>query len=226
MKRKGGLILDKLKIYLAEDHLVVREGLKLLINSQPHMEVVGESSDGEKAWKDSLELKPDVIVMDVTMPGMNGIQATQLIKENSPGLKVLVLSVHEERAYLRELLEAGASGYVLKRSAAEELINAIHAVHAGGIFLDPSIAGKLLPPTREENTGQDRYKEGVLSQREDEVARLIAQGHSNKEIAAQLEISVKTVETYKYRVMEKLGLNNRADFIRLALRKGWLKEER
>lgn len=218
--------MDKLKIYLAEDHLVVREGLKLLINSQPHMEVVGESSDGEKAWKDSLELKPDVIVMDVTMPGMNGIQATQLIKENSPGLKVLVLSVHEERAYLRELLEAGASGYVLKRSAAEELINAIHAVHAGGIFLDPSIAGKLLPSTREENTGQDRYKEGVLSQREDEVARLIAQGHSNKEIAAQLEISVKTVETYKYRVMEKLGLNNRADFIRLALRKGWLKEER
>jgi DNA-binding NarL/FixJ family response regulator len=217
--------MDKLKIFLAEDHLVVREGLKLLINSQPNMEVVGEASDGEEALRESIQIEPDVVVMDVSMPGMNGIQATRLLKKNMPGLKVLVLSVHDERSYLRELLEAGASGYVLKRSASEELINAIHSVYSGGIFLDPSIAGKLLPQYMSEVVEHEKEVEEILSQREGEVARLISQGYSNKEIAARLEISPKTVETYKYRVMEKLGLRNRADFIRLALRRGWLQEE-
>jgi DNA-binding NarL/FixJ family response regulator len=217
--------LEKLKIYIAEDHLVVRDGIKLLINSQPDMQVVGEASDGDEAWKGAMQAKPDVVLMDISMPGKNGIVTTRMLQESDPSIKILILTVHEERAYLRELLEAGASGYILKRSASEELIKAIHTVFNGGIFVDPFIAGKLLPRDKNESIGQEQEVDEILSQREGEVARLISQGYSNKEIALQLEISVKTVETYKYRVMEKLGLRNRADFIRLALRSGWLQEE-
>jgi DNA-binding NarL/FixJ family response regulator len=216
--------VEKLRLYIAEDHLVVRDGIKMLINSQPDMEVVGEASDGEVAWKEAIQIKPDVLLMDISMPGWNGIQTTLMLQESMPDIKILILTVHEERAYLRELLEAGASGYILKRSASEELIKAIHSVFKGGIYVDPFIAGKLLPRDKKETVGQEQEVDEILSQREGEVARLISQGYSNKEIASQLEISVKTVETYKYRVMEKLGLRNRADFIRLALRSGWLQE--
>jgi two-component system, NarL family, response regulator NreC len=217
--------LDKLKIFLAEDHLIVREGLKLLINSQPDMVVVGEASNGEEACRDSIGCEPDVILMDISMPRMNGIQATRLIIKNNPNIKILALSVHEESEYLRVLLEAGASGYVLKRSATEELISAIYSVSKGGVYLDPSIAGKLVDHNAAANSDLEEIPDDILSPREGEVARLIAQGYSNKEVAAQLEISVKTVETYKSRVMAKLGLQNRPDFIRLALKRGWLTEE-
>ena len=158
------------------------------------------------------------------MPGMSGAQATERLKQECPQVKVLALTVHEDKGYLRQLLEAGAAGYVLKRAAAEELIHAIRTVAAGGVYLDPALAGKVVggfvrkPPAKGVAEGSE------LSDREAEVVRLIAAGHSNKEIAGRLDLSVKTVETYKARSLEKLGLHSRADLVRYALQRGWLQD--
>ncbi|RPI30000.1 MAG: DNA-binding response regulator [Chloroflexota bacterium] len=215
--------MHKIKVFLAEDHAVVREGLKLLVNSQPDMTVVGEAGDGRSAWQHAIETKAEVVVMDVTMPELNGVEATRLLRENAPTIKVLALTVHEDKGYLRKLLELGASGYVLKKAAADDLISAIRTVASGGMYLDPAMAGRVVSSMLENPNGTGPV-ESHLSQREAEVVKLIAQGYSNKEIALQLEISVKTVETYKYRVMEKLSLNSRADLVRYALQQGWLQE--
>lgn len=215
---------DKLRIFLAEDHSVVRHGLKLLINSQPDMEVVGEAGDGLSVLQQAADLKPDIVVMDVTMPEMNGAQATRQLKKSDPEIRVLALTVHEEKGYLRALLEAGASGYVLKRAAAEELIHAIHKVAEGGTYLDPSLADKVVSGFVNHSTSKDLILENELSERETEVLRLIANGYSTREIAAQLNISVKTVETYKSRAMEKLGLHSRSDIVRYAIQRDWLQE--
>ena len=212
----------KLRVYLADDHVVVREGLKALINAQPQMEVSGEAGDGRTACQEVQELQPDVVVMDVSMPKMNGAQATAQLKQACPSVKVLALTVHEDKGYLRLLLEAGASGYVLKRAAAEELIHAIRTVAAGGVYLDPALAGKVVGSFVRPPAGRGAPEGGDLSDREAEVVRLIAAGHSNKEIASRLGLSVKTVETYKARSMEKLGLDSRADLVRYALQRGWL----
>lgn len=215
-------MMAKLRVFLAEDHAVMREGLKLLVNTQPDMEVIGEAGDGRSAWQQTLELQPDVVVMDISMPEVSGAQAVRLLKESSPQVKVLALTVHEEKGYIRELLQSGVSGYVLKRAAADELIHAIRTVARGGRYLDPLLAdqviGGLVGPA--ETVRSER--ENTLSLREREVICLIAQGFSNKEIANQLEISIKTVETYKYRGMEKLGLNTRSDIVRYVMKKGWL----
>lgn len=216
--------MTKLRVFLADDHAVVREGLKALINAQPEMEVIGEADDGRGACRQIQQLRPDVVVMDVSMPDMNGAQATQELKRTWPNIKVLALTVHEDKGYLRQMLEAGAAGYVLKRAAAEELIHAIRIVAADGVYLDPTLAGKVVggfvgrPPRKGAAEG------GELSDRETKVVRLIAAGYSNKEIAAQLELSVKTVETYKARSMEKLGLHSRAELVRHALQRGWLQD--
>ncbi|MEX2121756.1 MAG: response regulator transcription factor [Pirellulales bacterium] len=212
----------KLRVYLADDHAVVRAGLKALIDSQPDMEVSGEAGDGRAACQHVQELQPDVVVMDISMPGVSGAQATAQLKETCPGVKVLALTVHEDTGYLRLLLEAGASGYVLKRAAAEELIHAIRTVAAGGVYLDPALAGKVVGSFVRAPVGKSVPKGGGLSDREAEVVRLIAAGYSNKEIANRLSLSVKTVETYKARSMEKLGLDSRADLVRYALQRGWL----
>ena len=217
--------MSKVRVLLADDHAVVREGLKALINVHPDMEVVGEAANGKAACDKTRELRPDVVVMDVSMPEVNGVEATREVRRKWPDVRVLALTVHEERSYLRDLIEAGASGYVLKRSAAEDLVHALRVVARGDMYLDPSVTvavlGKLARPhPREERQGAD------LSERESEVLRLIAKGHSNKEIAGRLKISVKTVETYKSRSMEKLGLKSRADIVRLAVQKGWLDEAR
>jgi DNA-binding NarL/FixJ family response regulator len=214
--------MAKLRVYLADDHAVVRAGLKALIDGQPDMEVRGEAGDGRTACQQVLELRPDVVVMDVSMPGLNGAQATAQLKETCPGVKVLALTVHEDKGYLRLLLEAGASGYVLKRAAAEELIHAIRMVAAGGVYLDPALAGKVVGSFVRAPAGKSVPAGGDLSDREAEVVRLIATGHSNKEIASRLCLSVKTVETYKARSMEKLGLDSRAGLVRYALQRGWL----
>ena len=217
--------MSKLRVFLADDHAVVREGLKALINGQAAMEVVGEAADGRTACARAKEIRPDVVVMDVSMPELNGVQATRELRSQCPDVKVLALTVHEERSYLRDLIEAGASGYVLKRSAAEDLVHAVLVVARGDVYLDPSVTaavvGKLARArTPTDGTGLD------LSDRETEVLQLIAQGHSNKEIAGRLKISVKTVETYKARSMEKLGLTGRADIVRFALQRGWLHDTR
>jgi DNA-binding NarL/FixJ family response regulator len=220
MGRRTAMV--KLRVYLADDHAVVRAGLKALINAEPEMEVSGEASDGRTACEQAQESQPDVVVMDVSMPEMNGAQATARLKQASPHVKVLALTVHEDKGYLRLLLEAGASGYVLKRAAAEELIHAIRTVAAGGVYLDPVLAGKVVGSFVRNPAGKGVSADGDLSEREAEVVRLIAAGHSNKEIARRLSLSVKTVETYKARSMEKLGLDSRADLVRYALQRGWL----
>ena len=214
--------MTKLRVFLADDHAVVREGLKALINAEAGMEVVGEAADGQTALDAATQLQPDVVVMDISMPGLSGAKATQRLKQACPRVKVLALTVHEDRGYLRQLLEAGASGYVLKRAAAEELVHAIRTVAGGGMYLDPSLAGKVVGSFVSKQGATDVSKGTGLSDREEEVVRLIAQGYSNKEIAARLSLSVKTVETYKARSMEKLGLRGRTDFVRYALQRGWL----
>lgn len=214
--------MEQIRVLIAEDHAVVREGLKMLVNAQADMEVVGEASSGQEALEKTFDLNPDVVLMDVTMPKLNGAQAARRLKAERPDVRVLALSVHEDKAYLRELLAAGALGYVLKRSAAEELINAIRVVASRGVYLDPALADKvvggfILGPAPERSP-----LENTLSQREGEVLRLIARGFSNKEIASRLVISIKTVETYKTRAMSKTGLQNRADIVRYAVEHGWL----
>ncbi len=214
--------MPKLRVFLADDHTVVREGLKALVNAQPGMEVSGEAADGRTACQLVQQLQPDVVVMDFSMPEMNGARATKELKRTCPHVKVLALTVHEEKGYLHQLLEAGVSGYVLKRAAAEELIHAIRTVAAGGIYLDPALAGQVVGGFVRHPAGTGVVGGGDLSERETEVLRLIAAGYSNKEIAAQLTLSAKTVETYKARSMEKLGLNSRAEIVRYALQCGWL----
>jgi DNA-binding NarL/FixJ family response regulator len=214
--------MTKLRVFLADDHAVVREGLKALVNAQPGMEVSGEAADGRSACRLIQELQPDLVVMDVSMPEMNGAQATAQLRNECPHVKVLALTVHEDKGYLRQLLEAGASGYVLKRAAAQELIHAIRTVAAGGIYLDPAVAGKVVGNFVRHPPGKGLPPGAELSERETEVLRLIAAGHSNKEIAGRLALSVKTVETYKARSMEKVGLHSRADVVRYALQLGWL----
>jgi two-component system, NarL family, response regulator NreC len=214
--------MEKLRLFLAEDHSVVREGLKLLINSQPDMEVIGEAGDGQEALDKIFELNPDLAVLDISMPGLNGIVITQRLRMSHPEMKILALSVHEDRGYLRELLEAGASGYVLKRAAADDLINAIHVASRGGVYIDLGLTSNTKPSLPLRPSRRRRRRENALSAREAEIVRLIAQGYRNKEIATQLELSVKTVETYKARAMEKLGIGNRAELVRYAVEHGWL----
>lgn len=216
--------MTKLRVFLADDHVVVREGLKVLVNAQADMEVTGEAGDGQDTCEQVPQLKPDVVVLDVSMPRMNGAEAAERLKRECPQVKVLALTVHEDKGYLRLLLEAGAAGYVLKRAAAEELIRAIRAVAAGGIYLDPALAGKVVGGFVRKPSSKPAAGGSELSDRETEVVRLVAAGHSNKEIAGQLDLSVKTVETYKARSLEKLGLHSRADLVRYALQRGWLKD--
>ena len=216
--------MAKLRVLLADDHNVVRAGLRALIDAQDDMEVVGEAADGEAACRLAAELVPDVAVLDVSMPVLGGARATDRIKREHPEVKVLALTVHEDRGYLQQLLQAGASGYVLKRAAADDLIHAIRAVSRGGAYLDPSLAGKVLGGLvgRAQHAGSSPAD--TLSDREEEVLRLIARGFTNREIAAQLDVSIKTVETHKSRAMEKLGLDSRAGIVSYAITRGWLAE--
>lgn len=213
--------MTMIRVVLADDHAVVRAGLKALIEGQPDMEVVGEASDGIEVLERVHQWEPDVVVMDLSMPRLNGVEATQQLLERRPGSRVVILSVHEDATYLRQMLEIGASGYVLKRSATESLIAAIRQVAGGAAYLDPAM-GDLLIHTMV--GGKDRVVgEAVsLSDRETAVLRMIALGYSNKEIAAQLDLSVKTVETYKARGMEKLGMSGRVQLVRYAAEHGWL----
>jgi two-component system, NarL family, response regulator NreC len=217
--------MEKLRIFLADDHMVVREGLKAMINAQPDMSVIGEAGDGQNAWQQAQECQPDVVIMDITMPNVNGVQATVQLKRACPNIKVLALSVHDDTSYLRQLLAAGATGYILKHTAAEDLIQAIQAIRmvaAGGVYLDPALASHVVAGYVRVPSKAGEHFGAELSEREAEVIQRIAHGHSNKEMASQLNLSVKTVETYRARAMEKLGLESRAALVRYALERGWL----
>jgi DNA-binding NarL/FixJ family response regulator len=216
-------VATPLRIVLADDHAIVRQGLRLLIDSQPEMRVVGEAADGEEVLAQTRTLMPDIVVMDISMPGMNGLLATRALKQAQPEVAIIVLTRHDEDTHLEELLRAGASGYVLKQSAPPELLQAIRAIAAGGIYLDPRVTGRVadgLLGGRPIESG--RLRATPISERESQVLRLVAVGHSNKEIADQLKISVKTVELHKMNAMRKLGLAGRVDVIRYGVLQGWL----
>jgi DNA-binding NarL/FixJ family response regulator len=216
--------MGKLRILLADDHQMIRDGLKGIINAQPDMEVIGEVSDGVNAWQKGIEYQPDVVIMDVTMPHMDGAKATERLKRECPEIKVLALTAHDDQGYVRRLIQAGASGYLLKVAAATELINAIRQVAAGGVYLDAMLANEVVGSYMRKQSLKGAVRCGTLTEREEEVLRLVARGYVNKEIASRLGISVKTVETHKSRSMEKLEFRNRADAVRYALQKGWLHE--
>ena len=209
-----------LRLLLVDDHTVVREGLRALLQADPRFDIVGEAADGVSAVAATAQLQPDVVLMDVSLPGLNGVVATQQLKRERPETLVVALTVHEEAGYLRSLLDAGAAGYVLKRSAASELVRAIEAVADGGNYIDPGMSSYLLGklPRHSPQAGPTP----VLSERETQVVQLVARGYSNKEVALKLDVSVKTVETYRYRAVDKLGLRSRADLVHYALERGWL----
>ena len=218
-------LLNKLRVLLADDHMVVREGLKTLINAQPDMQVLGEAQNGVEALKYAAELSPDVVVMDISMPEMNGVEATRRLRKEFPRIKIIALTIYEDTGYLRQLLKAGASGYVLKRAVVEELVHAVRTCAAGGSYIDPTLAGQAVSTYINRGSAASSQTQGELSDRETQVLRLTAWGCSNKEIGAKLNISVKTVETYKVRLMGKLDLRSRVDMVRYALRQGLLREE-
>jgi DNA-binding NarL/FixJ family response regulator len=218
----SGQSMTRIRILVADDHHLVLAGLKALVRNDPSIEVIGEAEDGPSALRLAIELKPDVIVLDLSMPGMNGVRVAQALRVQLPACHILVLSVHEDRAYLRRLLEIGVAGYVLKRSAPEELTGAVRAVAAGGTYLDPAIAGMVIGRGGQPGIVRRIDCSAELSARETEVLQLAAAGYTNKEVSMRLRIGVKTVETYKSRAMEKLGLDTRAELVRYAIVKGWL----
>jgi two-component system, NarL family, response regulator NreC len=219
--------MTKLRILLADDHGVLRDGLTLLINAQPDMQVVACARGGREAVQLAAQLAPQLVVLDVSMPDLGGAEAAEQIRGCCPGVRILALTRYTDLGYLRRLLDAGASGYVLKRTAGNALIDAIRVVAEGGSYIDPTLAANLVARmTRTAGVGSGmpgRY--GVLTEREMQVMRLIAWGQSNKEIAAQLGLSVKTVESYKATALDKLQLRSRTDILRYALANNWLSED-
>lgn len=210
-----------LRVFIADDHPVVLAGIRSLLSGDPEVEIAGEARDGITALQMAIELKPAIMVLDLSMPGLNGVDVARQLLAQQPECKVVVLTVHEDRSYLRKLMEVGAAGYVLKRSVAEDLLRAIYAVAAGGIYLDPAVAGQAIDRTP--NWPSEPAAGGAeLSEREVEVLRLTAVGHSNKAIATLLQISVKSIETYKARAMDKLGFHSRVELVGYAVEKRWL----
>lgn len=208
------------RVLLVDDHAIVREGIRALLAGNLRFEVVGEAGDGSSALAAVDRLQPDVVILDLSAPGLNGTQVTRALRLSHPAVKLLALSTHEERGYVRSLLDAGGAGYVLKRSALSEILNALDVVSTGGTYLDSSLTEPLdlkLAARRHDGDGHL-----PLSARERQVVGHVAHGFSNKEIADKLAVSVKTVETYRYRATDKLGLHSRADLVRYAIEQGWL----
>ncbi len=212
--------MSPIRILLVEDHAVVRAGLRMLLGSDPDMVIVGEAENGRQGVALAQELRPDVVLMDISMPDLNGIEATKQIKKACPEVAVLALTMHEDDQYFFAMLGAGASGYVPKRAAANDLIAAIRAVHAGGMFLFPSVARLLVEDYLSKRESTEAQRLDVLTEREREVLTLIAEGKSNQEIADALVISVKTVNRHRENIMAKLNLHSRVELVRYAIEKG------
>jgi two-component system response regulator NreC len=216
--------MSKICVLLADDHKMVRDGLRMVIDAQPDMAVVGEADNGRVAVSMALELQPDVVVMDISMPELNGLKATQQLKELCPRIRILTLTRHTDDGYVQQLLAAGVSGYVLKQSASDELVRAIRCVVAGQSYLDPAITEQFVGSAVGKRVSRNVLAEKTLSQREREVLRLIAWGYLNKEIGDRLQISIKTAEAHKANAMSKMGMKSRIDIVRYALLQGWLNE--
>ena len=206
----------KIRVLLADDHAILRKGIALLIGAQPDMEVVGEAKNGREAAEVTRQLKPDVVVMDISMPELNGIEGTRQICDELPQTKVLALSMHKDSVYVREILRAGARGYLLKDSEDDDLLKAIRCIHKGQAFLSPEVSDAVLTDYRKHVSNPM----DLLTSREHEILSMIAEGKANKEIAATLNLSVYTVESHRGSVMEKLNLHNTGDIVRFAIRNG------
>jgi DNA-binding NarL/FixJ family response regulator len=213
----------KVRVMLADDHRMMREGLREFVGRQADMEVVAEADNGKTAVALAQKFQPDVLVMDVSMPEMNGLRATEILHESHPSIKVLPVTRHTDGGYLQQLLRAGARGYVLKQSGSEELLRAIRAVAGGHNYLDPAITEQVVGVVSDGSTST-AHSGTNLSNREEEVLRLIAWGAVNRQIAARLGISIKTVESHKANAMSKLGMTNRLDIVRYAVLRGWLED--
>lgn len=216
---------NKLRILIAEDHISVREGFRFIIESQADMEVVGEAGDGRTCIEMARELKPDIVLMDISMPKLNGLKAAAKLKRIAPEIKILTLTRHTDSAFLHELLQAGVSGYVLKQSTSEEIIRALRAIARGDNYLDPAITGKIFSDYTENQNRLRGETSGIpLTEKESEVLRHIALGYSNQEIADKMSVSVKTIESQKANSLKKLGMHSRKDIIRYAILQGWMQE--
>jgi len=218
---------QKIRVMIADDHAILRAGLRMLVDAQADMEVVSEAPDGEQAIQTALQTKPDVALLDITMPRVGGLKALQEMARDCRETRVLVLTMHDDPAYLRSALAAGASGYLLKRAVDSELIAAIRAVHRGGIFVDPRLASILVQDVLEKKSEKARSARpvNILSKRELQVLRLVARGYTSAAIAKQIFVGVKTIETYRSRIAEKLGLRTRSDVVRFAVQAGLLTAE-
>jgi DNA-binding NarL/FixJ family response regulator len=213
--------MNRLRVLLADDHKMIREGLRLLVSAESDMEVVGEAENGKAAVTLTALLRPDVVVMDLSMPEVNGLEATKMLHAERPETPILTLTRHADRGYVQQLLQAGASGYVLKQSASQELVRAIRAVASGRTYLDSGVMDQLAESVR---AGAGPCVGKHLSPREEEVLRLIAWGLLNREIADRLQVSIKTVEAHKTNAMTKLGLKSRNDIVRYAILQRWLQD--
>jgi DNA-binding NarL/FixJ family response regulator len=216
--------MSKLKIFLVDDHAVVREGVAVLIDAQPDMKVVGQAGAGDLVLQGISDCLPDIVVLDISMPGLNGAEVSAALRDSCPDTQLVALTRHNEPGYVRQMLQAGVRGYVLKQASAAELLTAIRAVANGETYLDSSIAKQVLHMFAVGPGASATVREYQLSERETSVVRLTAFGYSNKEIATQLGLSVKTVETYKTRAMEKLNLYSRAELVRYAQEQGWFEQ--
>ena len=216
--------MKEIRVFIAEDHKMVRAGLKLLIDSEPDMVVVGEANDGRQAIDLVPDIKPDVLLMDVSMPEVSGLVAAAIVKRTVPSVDILMLTRHNDTAYLQELLQAGISGYVLKQSESEEMLRAIRAVAAGEQYLDPAITDTVFWIVRAGNKHSSIGDGDVLTEKETEVLRRVALGYSNKQIAEQLATSVKTIESQKASALKKLNIKDRNHIVNYAILHGWLAE--
>ena len=217
---------EKIRVLIVDDHALIREGITLLLKAHPDIEVVGEAENGSQALEKVRQLQPEIVLMDLTMPQMGGIEACKLIKEKHPEVQILALTVHEMPEYFFRILSAGASGYVLKGASSEELLAGIRAVHRGGVYLYPGVAKKLLEDYLQRvKSGEVTTSYDGLTERERQVLKLIGDGKTNQEIADLLYLSPNTVQTHCSRIMDKLKLHNRAELIRYAVRKGLIDME-
>jgi two-component system response regulator NreC len=215
--------MNTTRVLIADDHAVVRAGLRLLIDGQEDMEVIGEAGDGWQTVDQATSLRPDIVLLDITMPGLNGLEVASELGRRVPDVRLLVLTMHDDEAYLRQFLRAGVSGYILKKAADTELVAAVRAVARGETFIYPSLTGVLVDRFLDKPEGhQARGSGGNLTARETEVLQLVAQGYTSQQIGDLLSISVNTVQTHRAHIMEKLGLNGRAELVRYALAKGLL----
>jgi len=214
--------MSNIRVLLADDHTIVRQGLRALLDSQEDIEVVGEAENGRQAFEKTKQIVPDIVVLDITMPNLNGIEATRQIKKLKPEIKVIVLTVHDNEEYVHQVLQAGASGYLLKESAVSDLVSAINAVKKGDIFLSPTISKVVVKDYIKHTDRESRAFDSldVLTSREREVLQLIAEGHTNREVARLLKLSVKTVDVHRAHIKEKLQIHDTAGLIKYSLRKG------